>query len=319
MLAQPSAASVASVIARLPESSRAIVERHHAQDSERIARNRARFDQLQEAKAAKADAIKRRAYLEPFEARGKLYRDGPTTGYDAGGSQRERLPDPALNEVNAEIAKWEKRIAALQAESDPPAMTGGRLDALLAAIDPDASIAECRVNTKVGKNESDADALARMRRAIVAKREERETVTRKHRTLDEILAAARAQVHAVAVRSVPKVLGALEGGQVEMPKAKLPGAVGHHINFVPDGVGLVCWAFQTEITAKIEELIRANFDPANAMPASEKAATLEALDAELAGLRADEAALVEGIVAAGGNAFHFPDAPLEAVLGIKIS
>jgi len=315
MLAQPSAANV---IARLPEPSRAILERHHAQDSERITRNRARFDQLQEAKAAKADAIKRRAYLEQFDARGELVKYGPTTGYGAGGSQRERMADPALNDVNAEIAKWEKRIAALQAESDPPAMTGGRLDAMLAAIDPNATITESPSTPKIGKTESAADALARMRRAIVAKREARETVARKHRTLDEILTAARAQVHAVAVRSVPKVLEALDGGQVEMPKAKLPGAVGHHIHFVPDGVGLVCWAFESEITAKIEELIRANYDPANAMPASEKAAKLDALDAELAALRRDEAALVESIVGAGGNAFHFPDAPLEAVLGITI-
>jgi hypothetical protein len=319
--ATASTPAAASVLARLPNTrtASAILERHRTQDRARIARNRDKLVQVRELKAAKADALTRRAYFESFEHRNQLYKE-QTTGYDDKGNPIvERTSDPALQEINIEIAVIEERLAALMFESDPPCMTAGRLEVLLSQIPPDAEITENYVTPNVGARESKADALAKIRRTIVAKREARDEIARKHRTRDEVKAAVRSQINFLAGRGVPKVRPALEGGSIEFTKIKLPGTVGHEFQYIADGVALVCWLFEKELLRRVDELIDFNADPANALGADEKVCQLSELDSELMTLRRVEASLVEAIVADGGTAWHFPDAPVEALFSITVA
>jgi hypothetical protein len=306
--------SVANVIARLlpnPESATAIIERHHRLDRERLARSRERFNTLRKAKDGRDDALRRRAYLQPFKQSGKLYTERTTGWDDSGYAIREQTADPALKEIQAEIAHWDQRISNLEAQTkEPPCLTGAAIERFLVKLDPNAVIAEYVV-------EPDGD-LAEVRRTIVAKREERAEVARRHRTKAELIDAARAQVHAMAGRGQPKVRPLLEGGNIEFARTKLPKTAVPVFNYVPDGAALVAFLFESELLRKIEDAIEFNFDPSNAMPQAEQARQLAALDKELTELRRNEAALVESIVADGGNAWHFPDAPIEAVLSITI-
>jgi hypothetical protein len=310
---------LAAVIAQLPRHATKIIERHRKQDRARIARIRDRFKETNELKELKAEALQRRDYLEGFDRSGKLYKERSEFDKDTGAKNTIRERDPALDNTIAEINEINARIGALQAETDPPCLTAGRIEALLGAVGPNARIAEFLVTPSLAKGESNADALARTRREIVAKREERAGIARKHRTKDEVLAAARAQIHEMAGRGQPKVRPLLDGGAVEFPTTKLPRSLGNFFNFVPDGAALVCWIMEAEILRKVEDLIDFNTNVENSLSQPDQVRQLAALDSELLELRREEAALVETIVAEKGNAWHFPDAPIEAVLSIAIN
>lgn len=285
-----SAPSSSGLFARLPDpaAAREIIERHHLEDRRRIGRARDKLARLNEIRDRKRDALERRA----------------TAPKDSSGA------------ISAELRRLDKRLAAVQAESDQPTMSGARLEILLAAYSPGNKLTACVVTPEVRGDESEADALARVRREIVAKRAERHDVAQLTRTKAEVVTAVRDQIHAMALRGVPKVLPALSGAPVELPRVRLPAAVDHQFHHVSDGVALLCWLFEAELTAKIEELVDFNVEPSTALPEAEQRRRLAALDAEMLALRRNEAALVEFVVADGGTAFHFPDCPIEAVLSI---
>jgi hypothetical protein len=295
-----------------------IIARHEQQDGDRIARVRNRLKQLQEAKAARAAAVQRFSELWPYEREGTLMRES-TRGWDEHGHQiKDRTPDLQLLHVNEEIALWNERIEQLQSENEPACLTAARITALLNAIPDNAKIADCSVKATLRKGETKPDALARVRRAIIAKREERDTIARKGRTKAEMKQAWREQCRAMAARGTPRVRALLEGGAVEFATTRLPRTNNPFFQHIPDGAALIAYLFESELMRKVEELIDFNADDSNAMPAEDQQAALANLDAEIMQLRREEAALVESIVADGGEAFHFPDAPIEAVLDIEI-
>lgn len=306
---------------RLLRRPQSIIERLRQQDRARLSRIADRLGQLKELKAERANARQQHAYLSEFAARGKLYREKVT--YDEGEDKTDwiktvkQIPDPALQEVAAELQVINGKIAALEAEVEAPCMTAGRLETLLKAVPATATITENIVTPELG-DESAPAALVRTRREIIEITQERANVARKHRTKAEVLEAARDQIRALAGRGQPKVRPLLEGGTIEFPMTKLPRTT-NFFHFIPDGAALVCWLMESEILRKVEDLIDFNTDAANAMPQAAQAAALAKLDGQLVRLRREEAALVETIVADGGNAWHFPDAPLEAVLGISIN
>ena len=319
MLPNVSALSVASVFARLPDRKNAerIISRHRKSDRERVGRVRERFNQLRALKAEQAERLKHRAELAGFEQRGMLMKERAAGWDEKNQPITERVPDPALQETDADLARIADEIEMLRGEQEPACLTADRIETLLAGIVPNAAITECAATPTLKKGEAKPDALARVRSVIVGKREERDDVARKTRTAAEMKQAAGAQIAGMVARGLPKVRGLLEGGELEFASTRLPKTASNFFHSVPDGAALVAFFFESEMRRKIEELIDFNVNAANAMPRAEQERQLAALDAELLQLRREEAALVEAIVVEGGSAWHFPDAPIEAVLSIS--
>jgi hypothetical protein len=303
-----------SILARLPNQANRILERLRKADHERLLLARERFAQVKRLKDQRTQAENRRNKLAGFAEKGMLFRETHEWEGDNQDPTIQRVPDPQLQEVETEIARLQERIAALQAEQDPLCLTAARAEVLLAKIPANAEIEECTVAPKAVT----ADALARVRRSIVGKREERDQIARKNRTKVEMVEAARTQIRSMAARGQPKVRALLEGGNVEFPVTKLPKAGNFH-HYVPDGAALVAYLFEAELIRKVESLIDFNASDKTALSADEKARQLEKLDAELMTLRREEAAIVEAIIADGGAAFHFADAPIEAVFSISVA
>lgn len=301
-----------------------ILARLQKDDSDHLTRKRQNYAEQQTLKAALNDAMTRANYYRANA--GKMYRleHKDFTAPDINNISfqiMEKNPEPAVKQVEAEVKLLRQRLAAVQAavQADVPRLTGGRFLKAIERIPPKAVITDAPIEMELPSDQTDDEALAVTRETIAGTIDERALILEKPRTKAEMLAAAAAQVKALAGRGVPKVRTLRADGKIEFPGTSVADNLGHARRHIPDGVALLAYLFEDELMAKIEQLIAINSDDANAMKAAAQKTALAKIDAALERLRRQEAALVESIIADGGNAYHFADAPIDAVLGISIT
>lgn len=173
------------------------------------------------------------------------------------------------------------------------------------------------VEPRLKKGESHADAIARLDTAIDASTVKRRGLRNGKRTSAEAKTKAEATIRAMAARGKPDVGALFHGGNIGFPKT-LVGRNGAQFRYVNDGVALVAWLFEDDLILKLDELIDAEADDANALTVDGQLRALDDVQDELLALHRERAAIVNRLAADGREAFHRPDAPFEAVMMVEI-
>lgn len=295
-----------------------IFARLEKQDAARITGRREGFRRTRELKQRIGE---RRAVLAEFEAAARAGNmiTASSNGWDdkSGKHLHKWKRDPRLNHARTEVALLERQLSEIESNGYTRQMTAAVFLEAVEKIPQGAQIIDAPTDVPLRKGETAGDALVRVRATIAEKLAERDAVALLPRTQTEQLLLAVDQVKAMARRGVPRINPLRTGGEIEWPKRKLPRGSSFAHEFVPDGAALVAFLFEAELTAKLKELIDHNGDD-DAISAAEQRTALARLEADLSQSRREEASLVEQICAEGGKAFHFPEAPIDAVLGVKI-
>jgi hypothetical protein len=280
----------------LPEAATAIIERHHQQDAERIARARARTDQRQEVQR-KRDF----ARAERDELAAELRRNS-------------KDETPAVKRAREAVARLDRQIEGLSVV-EGPVMTAQRLREGI----PPARYEVAAIKPKLLNGESNTVALKRVRAEITSARAERKAVKKAPQSLSEVKERLTASLTALENKGRVNTLAMFFGGEPDFPSVTLPDR-SRNVNTVPDGIAFAVFMFGADaVMERMTPFLEFNADPANALSDAEREKRLSAIDAKLERLGREEAALVEAIVAEGGTAYHTPTANALHVLGIALA
>lgn len=296
----------------MPPKARAKLEALREERDELRAITLAASDAVKEAIAAKNDAERRLKFLRE---------NNPNA---AGGQVPE--DHPAVVEAQAKLDRATRELAKRREKLDAVSERYGRVGGLvedierwLKALPADLTITEHRETIKFKKGERAAD-VEKIRAERDALLQQLSAVRTAPRPSDQVKAAVRAQVEALAKIGKPDVTGALNHGEeVHWPTAPLdlrligteaPGVVG---GSAPNALAVLAWLHKNALLAAIEAEIDANANDEAALTDEQRAAREKQLLAQiLENERREEAA----IVAAGGAILRRREADPRAVLGL---
>lgn len=204
-------------------------------------------------------------------------------------------------EVDVHTAIWSPQSRLVQHLEDYLQRLGNRS---CAAADPWPM-------PKLGRNETRADAVARLRGELMALREEIHIAQHAPITAEAAKKIVRNQLDQIAEAGRPDVFRAIEGRRpLQFPQIQLRN------DELVDAFSVIVWTFKSDIFNRIASEIDQNADDASALTDEERANKVKKLKLDALRLQRDEEAMIVAAAVEGQIIIRRPDADPRAVFGL---
>lgn len=228
-----------------------------------------------------------------------------------------------LEEAENETARIERRLADLEQVQRPLGTLLNRLEKYVAGLTSPIP-ANNAAPPKLGKGETAAQAVARLRREIARLREDRQSVIDAPITSAMAKEIAAQHVRELAMRGAPDVLQILESrsppgfAMVERQQIALCGINGNAVaGLSPSGfdcLATLAWLFEDVLTARLHDEIDAKSNDSVALTDEARAARLAEIEAAILQCEYDEERLIRLAASENTAIPRRADADLRAVL-----
>jgi len=222
--------------------------------------------------------------------------------------------DDAAN-IEHELARLRGKLGEQQTRHHARSTLNAQIRHWLQSLGQDASVEACKpIKVKLGKGETLASGVERLRGQIATLRNERRKVQQAGLPIADAKAAAQAYVDGVVARGRPKIVAEHERFTVTFEAL-----VENAYTPTPDLAAALAWLDPKAFARRLMDELDAAPKPALALSKKAKADKLAMIAAELAALEYEEEALAARSEVEGPAVARRPDASPAAILGVIVT